>query len=134
MKKHFVIFLSPGTFVSEQTEKPIDSWDVDKAVEMSRSIKERHAAIPYGFYFATRERKDDELDSKEIKRSHYYYLGGTVLTLEDVKNRKDPKDKILISNMEGNDYDRIVVNDNSWRSTMPLGENDVVLDYQKDTK
>ena len=28
MQKHFVTFLSPGTFVAETSEKEIDSWDV----------------------------------------------------------------------------------------------------------
>ena len=129
MKKHFVTFLSPGTFVSEQTQKPIDLWNVDTAIEMSRTIKERHGATPYGFYFTTRGRKDDELDSRETKRSGTYYLGGKVLTLEDIKNRKDKKDDILIRNMGYNDWNRVVENCNSWKVTMPLEKNGVVLDY-----
>ena len=127
MKKHFVIFFSPGTFVAEQSREPIDSWDIDKAVKMSKDIKERHEAIPYGFCFTTRERKDHELDSQEIKRSGIYYLGGEVVTLEDIRARNDPKDKILISNMECNKWNKIVVNTNSWKWTQPLEKNDVVL-------
>jgi len=42
MKKHFVHFLSPGTFVAEETSKPIASWSVEKAVKMAREITERH--------------------------------------------------------------------------------------------
>lgn len=38
-----------------------------------------------------------------------YYLGGDVLTLEDVKV-KMPDEKILISNMENNGHDRIIIN------------------------
>lgn len=67
MKKHFVTFFSPGTFVSETSEKPIDSWDVDTAVEMSTQILERHGARPYGFRFSTRERGQEDLDSKVTK-------------------------------------------------------------------
>lgn len=128
MRKHFVVFCSPGTFVAEQTEKPIKSWDVDAAVRMAKKIKERHNALPYGFYFTTRERKRKDLDSKEIKHSAMYYLGGEVLTLDDVKKRKDPKDKMLISNMWCNKWDRIVVNTNSYKWTQPLEKGDVVLD------
>ena len=31
IQKHFITFVSPGTFVHEETEKEIDSWDVEKA-------------------------------------------------------------------------------------------------------
>ena len=127
MRKHFVIFFSPGTFVAEQSRKPIGSWHIDKAIEMSKDIKERHGALPYGFCFITRERKDDELDSREVDRSGMYYLGGKILTVEDVKARNDPKDHILISNMESNGWDKIVVNDNSWRWTEPLKKTGTVL-------
>jgi hypothetical protein len=127
MKKHFVIFYSPGTFVAEQDQQKIDSWDIYKAVEMSKKIKQRYGATPYGFQFITRGRKDNELDSKVIKESKMYYLGGKVLTLQDVIDRKDPEDRILISNMKGNKWDRVIVNDNSWRITQPLKEGDTVL-------
>ncbi len=128
MKKHFVTFYSPGTIVHEYSEKPIDSWDVDKAKEMAKDILERYSATPFGFQFSTRERKDDELDSKVIKKSNMYYLGGTILTLADVKKRGDKKDYILIMNMEGNGYDRVIENTNSWKATMPLEKGDIVLD------
>lgn len=46
MKAHFVHFRSPGTFFAEESTRPIESWDTDKAVEMAREIKERHGARP----------------------------------------------------------------------------------------
>lgn len=128
MERHFVTFLSPGTFFSEETEKPIDSWDIDKAVEMSRSIKERYGAIPYGFYFTTRARNDDELDSKRVAKSNLYYLGGRIETIEEVIARNDPDENILRKNMINNNVERIVVNDNSWRHSAPLKDDDVILD------
>jgi hypothetical protein len=78
MKKHFVTFCSPGTLVSETTTKDIDSWDVQEASKMARRIKERHGAVPYGFYFSTRERGEEDLDSTVTKTSHMYYLGGKI--------------------------------------------------------
>jgi hypothetical protein len=129
MKKHYVIYLSPGTFVAEQTQKEIESWDVEKAMGMARGIKERYGAIPYGFQFVTRERGEKDFDSKETKRSGTYYLGGKVWTIDDLKKRNDPKDKILISNMESNNYPRVVENNNSWKWIQPLRKGDVVLDF-----
>jgi hypothetical protein len=127
MKRHFVQFFSPGTLVAERTTKPIDSWNTEKAVEMSKEIKERYNALPYGFCFITRERKPGELDSSEVKRSPMYYLGGKILTLEEIKARNDPKDKILISNMEGNGWNKVVENNNSWKWVQPLEKDDIVL-------
>lgn len=128
VSKHFVEYLSPGTFVAESTSKEIASWDVDEAVRMACDISERHGARPYGFRFTTRTRGPDDLDSRETARSGVYYLGGLVETLEDVRRRASPDDDILISNMEINGYDRIVTNTNSWRWTQPLRGGDTVLD------
>jgi len=132
MKKHFVTFYSPGSFVSEQTEKPIEKWDAKLAIKMVKNITERYGATPYGFAFTTRERKDDELDSKVVKKSNMYYLGGTVYTLKQLEEKNDPNDKILIQNMKSNKWDKIVENNNSWRWTQPLEKDDVVLKYNKD--
>jgi len=130
MQKHFVTFLSPGTFVAEQSAEEIDAWDVDLAMEMAHNVKERYGATPYGFYFTTRERGEQDFDSHESGRSGTYYLGGKVETLADVKARNDPTEKTLRSNMECNGYTRIVTNDNSWRWTQPLCAEDVVLDWE----
>jgi hypothetical protein len=99
IEKHFVTFYSPGTFVAETTEKPIDSWDIETAKKMAAKITERHGAHPYGFRFSTRSRKDDELDSKVTKTSGRYYLNCKVVTLAEIKNRKDPKDSRWCPNL-----------------------------------
>ena len=130
MKKHFVTFLSPGTFVAEQTEKPIASWDVEEAVKMARKIKERYSARPYGFQFSTRERGPDDLDSKVTKRSGTYFLGGKVETLAEIEARNDPKEEILRSNMRGNRWHKVVTNTNSFRVTLPLEKDDHILDVK----
>ena len=111
MRRHFVTFLSPGTFVHEETTKPIEAWDTSKALIMSKVITERYGAKPFAFVFTTRERTDKELDSKVTKRSGRYFLGGKILTLA----------------MECNGIKKVVVNDNSWRSVHPLESDDVVL-------
>jgi hypothetical protein len=127
-QQHFVTFHSPGTFVSEQSARPVDSWDIEAAQAMALGITERHGAIPYGFQFSTRGRTADALDSHEIARSPFYWLGGVVETLEQVEARATEQDQILLDNMRGNHWRRIITNYNSYRWTQPLGEDDIVLD------
>ncbi len=129
LQQHYVTFYSPGTFVAETSAKPVDSWDVYAAVKMAREVKERHGAVPYGFRFTTRGRGPDDLDAKQTAQSPFYYLSGKVETLAEVKARATPDDRILIGNMEGNGYDRIITNCNSWRWTQPLKDDDVVLEF-----
>lgn len=97
MKKHFVTFYSPGTFVAEMRTKAIGAWDVEEAKRMALTVKERYNAVPFGFQFSTRERSDSELDSRVV--SSMYYLGGKIETLEEVKARATADDRILISNI-----------------------------------
>jgi len=134
MKKHFVVFFSPGTFLAEQSEKPIDAWDVKTALAMVLSIKERHGATPYAFQFITRERTEAELDSRTTKHSGFYFLGGKILTVKDLEKRADPKDSILISNMKFNRWKRVVENRNSWKWVQPLEKGDKVLDFTPQAK
>ena len=130
MEKHFVTFFSPGTFVSEDTTLPIASWDVDTAVQMAGTISERYGARPYGFRFSTRGRGAEDLDSKVVKQSGIYYLGGRVETRAEVEARNDPKEDILRANMRCNNIERIIINDNSWCFTGELHDGDVVLDVR----
>ena len=125
--KCFVSFLSPGSFISEKTTIEIDDWCALKAEKMATEIRERHGAKPYGFYFTTRERKQTDFDSKEIERSGVFHMGGTVLSLAEVKSRDNEKDSILISNMECNEWSHIIENTNSYLHVSILNENDIVL-------
>lgn len=127
MERHFVTFYSPGTFVVEMTERPIDSWDVDAAIAMAAEIVERYNARPYGFRFSTRTREEDDLDSKVSATSPMHYFAGTISTLEEVKARDLPDEKILRSNMECNGYDRIITTETPWKWTQPLEPEDIVL-------
>ena len=127
MKAHFVTFYSPGTFVHEETTKPIDKWDVDMAVKMAAKVTERYDSRPFGFQFSTRERKAKEVDSRVTTRSSMYYLGGTVETLAEVKARATKDDRILVQNMEGNGWDRVVTTNTPWRCIQPLLKGDIVL-------
>lgn len=133
MKKHFVIFESPGTFFHEQTERPIESWDVAAALKMADDVSERYGATPFAFHFITRERGNDDLDSRKTKESGRYFLGGRVMDLEQVK-KEMPDAKILISNMEANSIGCVIVNNNSWKVTQPFTEKDALLEYSPPKK
>jgi hypothetical protein len=129
VEQHFVTFVSPGTFLAEETTKPIKSWDVKQAKKMADNITGRYAAFPYGFYFTTRARGENDLDSKDIMQSPMYFLPHCrVETLAEVKRRNDPKDRILVSNMEGNVYKKIVTTTRGWKWTQPFREGDVLLE------
>ena len=130
-KQHFVTFYSPGTFLPENTSRPVKKWDVDAAVALSGEIDERHGARPFGFRFSTRGRGPDDLDSKQTAESPMYYLGGTVRTMAEVEADADPAEKILLSNMRCNNIARVVTNTNSWKHTAELRDGDVVLPAPK---
>lgn len=130
IRRHFVHFYSPGTFFNEETTKEIDSWDIEKACYTAHGITERYGATPYGFSFSTSERGPQDWEPHEIARSGIYYLGGCILTLEFIKGRNDPNDRILISNMEGNGWSRVIENRNSWKCVRPFAKDDVLLDWK----
>lgn len=134
MKKHFVKFFSPGTFFSEEREFPIFSWDVEAALALADTVIERYGATPYAFQFITRVRNKSDLDSRIKSVSDFYFLGGKILTLAQIRKRRNPKDKILISNMENNRVERVVENRNSWKITVPFGDGDTLLDYTPPNK
>lgn len=128
--QHFVTFYSPGTFLAETTTKPIKSWNVGAAVRMASTIKERYGATPFGFRFTTRSRGPKDLDSKQVKASHMYYLNGEVFTRAQVEARNDPKEEILRSNMRCNNIERIVQKRKDapgWMWIHELEKDDVVL-------
>jgi hypothetical protein len=127
IEKHFVTFLSPGTFMAESTTKEISSWNVSKAKSMADTIEERYSAVPYAFYFTTRTRGPEDLDSKVTATSPTYYIHCKVETLEEIEARNLPDERILRSNMRGNGYAKVVVTKRGWKWTQPLRDGDVVL-------
>ena len=130
LSKHYVTFYSPGTFVAETTSKEIDEWNTDLALEMMDDIVERYGARPYGFRFSTRGRSDDELDSKQIDSSGMYYVNCNIETIDEVCDRADPHEEILLSNMEINDWNIIVSPKEGYKWTQPLLDGDCVLNKE----
>jgi len=127
VQKHFVTFLSPGTFVAEEDTKAISTWNVAKAKSMAEDVKQRYGAVPYAFYFTTRTRGPDDLDSKVTATSPTYYLHCRVETIEEIEARNLPAERILRSNMRGNGWNKVVVTTRGYKWTQPLRDGDVVL-------
>jgi len=128
MKRYFVTFLSPGTFVAESSTKQVESWDIEAAKSLAQGIEERYGATPYGFYFHTMERAPGEWEPRRTATSPTYYLPHCkVETYEEVVARNHPDEQILRDNMRMNDIKRIVVATKGWKWTQPLNDSDVVL-------
>jgi hypothetical protein len=130
MQQRYVTFVSPGTFFPESTTQEINAWDMEEAVKRARAVKERYGATPYSFHFTTRSREDHELDAKETARSCNYFLGGTVRTAEEVLAGTDPKEETLRWNVKHNGIKRVLVNTNSYRVTLEVKDEDVVLPWE----
>ncbi len=131
------MFLSPGTFYRETDSRPIEKRSIAIAVEMSKSVEQRHGAKPYGFYFQTRivsepipdgEGGQLEVADKLVDESGTHFLTGTVETLDEIRRRADPDESILVSNMEGNKWPLMLVNRNSYKSVHQFNEKDCVVD------
>lgn len=136
-KQHTVTFYSPGTLFSEQSEKDIDSWDIKEAIKMAEKVTERYNAKPYAFVFRTYKTHDPvsdgeggflQVESKKEKETGYYFLGGKLETYDDVVARNLDSESTLRSNMKFNEYWIICINTNSFKSTMPFGEDDKIVD------
>lgn len=136
MRNHYVTFYSPGTLFSESTTKPIAAWDAAIAVQMSEKVTERYGARPYAFKFLTRVEADPvpdgeggklNVEPRTVEESGMHFLGGTVLTIEDVERRAGDNE-ILLSNMRCNGYLFVVEKIDRFRTTHPLQERDVVVD------
>lgn len=52
-------------------------------------------------------------------------------TLDQIKERNDPDDSILITNMESNRWEKIVRCNSNYRYVQPLTDTDVILNQPK---
>ncbi len=116
--KQYVTFLYPGIFLSEEETRAVETRDVGGL------------AVPEGaFAFQFFERLEIDVDGERLvgkprNRSGRYYPEGRVMTVADVL--LDERDnRILISNMEGNGWDRVVKT--RCGNYQPFTDDDVVL-------
>jgi len=137
MKKHFVTFYSPGTFFAESSRREIAEWDPALAVAMAKDVVERHGARPYGFRFSTDVVRDPvpdgeggtlRVEGRQVADSPMHFLGGEVVTYDQVEARKDRKLDILLSNMRGNGWPLVIEVRNGYLSTLPFAVTDLIVD------
>ena len=128
MKAHFVRFYAPGVITAEVYDYLINRWDVDEAVELAKTAISRNNSNIYGFCFLTKERKAKELDSHIVKESRMYYLCGKLRTLEEIRREGNPGNRILLLNMEGNHWSKVVETRGVW--TLPFHDGDTILDFK----
>lgn len=120
MIRHFVEFIFPGSFLSESTVEPIDSWDAAEAYNRLTDLNTQ----PYGFRFLTRERGPDDLDSKITATSGIYFLGGKVRTYDEVAADNLPNEETLRWNMQANHFARVIT---TAGRTFPFTDKDTVV-------
>lgn len=132
MRAHFVSFfgsdLGPTAGTWGESNHPIKSWDVNTAMAMARVVAERRGIVPRAFMFTTKARNANQLDSRVVKRSGYYFLGGELLTLNDVKHEM-PEEGMLISNMRRRAIKRVVVSNISCGLVEEFRDGDVLLGW-----
>lgn len=117
-RKTYVEFLYQGIFQSESSSQEVKNRDIKNLCAPGR-------AYAFKFYDILEIEEDDTLcKSGRLDVSPAYFLGGRILTLKDVR-REMPTEKILISNMSGNGYARVVM---SSRGTYPMSKGDVLLE------
>jgi hypothetical protein len=105
-------FYSPGTFVAETNK--IEVASVEEAVKEAESIIQRYNARPYSF---------------ELEGKHYFLGGqhGRFFTVDEIKANNDPKDEILIWNMETNGCARVYQTLQGWKFTVPVPDDAVLV-------
>jgi formylmethanofuran dehydrogenase subunit E len=113
--KQYVRYFIPSILVDETT-----------TMEFNGNIKEAIENAPRGAHKFQFHKRTDVEDGENLFRgkeeitSPQYYIDAKVYTLEEVKMQFPEKD-ILISNMECNKFDRIVMTNRG--SAQPFGQN-----------
>ncbi len=135
-KKTFVVFYSPGTFVSESSEREVATADPAEAVRLAAGIKERYNSGPFGFRFETRVvagEIDDgfggklKVQPRTLETSGMHYINGTLETVDQVRERGLSSERILLSNMEGNRMPIVVTGCSPYKWTHEFSAADVLV-------
>lgn len=116
--KHFIQFLSPGSFFSESSSKQVKSRDDSK-------VKIGKYSFGYRFYDRNEFSNPDTgelMTGKPLNHSNWTYFGETMSVNQVKKNVKD--NRILVANMENNGFKKVVKT--KFGQFIPLEPNDKV--------
>ena len=115
--KHYVEFIFAGIMFTDTSSEEIKS----------RDSKFQIPKTCFGYRFFDLEKSKSEsgniLTSRRLNESGVYYVGGQVMTLNQIK--KLMPNSILQRNMENNDYKKVVKT--RVGTYQPLEKKDVVL-------
>ena len=107
--KKYVTFFFPSVFVDDEEDKEVGHRDPNKL------------KIPAGCHaFRFYERKVVTVDGETLKGpcknyTGLYYINGDIFTIEQVRSQF-PNEKILIDNMRGNGWDKVIrTRSGGWR-------------------
>jgi hypothetical protein len=139
VRKHYVKFLSPGTFYDEDSSRPIREWDTREAMRMANSVTERHGSIPYAFQFETYLDADPvpdgeggtlEVRAKRIATSGLHYIKGRVLNY--VEATRSHGGTALPGNMRGNRWPLVCETVNKYSHVGIYGADDCIVSADGD--
>jgi len=105
VRKTYIEFLYSGSFMSESSTQEINTRDVSK-------VKVPKDAFCFSFFdilsvVVETDRRKVQLTSERINVSPKHYYGGKLYTAAEFK-RAFPSERILINNIKGNNYKKII--------------------------
>ena len=128
-RTHLVTFYAPGAFLAEDFSFEVSEWSIGEAL----ALVPKCGLKPYAFQFATNITADPVPDGeggtlavlpREVSKSGMHYLGGELLTYDQLRRDGDPHYVTMLSNMSGNRWPVVIRN----RTHQPFNEEDCIVD------
>ncbi|MBB6487942.1 hypothetical protein [Rhizobium lusitanum] len=125
MNNEFAVFAFAGNFSSTERRVAIQSRNVEYAEGIAQQMTIECGFQPVAFRFETMSD-----DGSIQNRSGWFYLGGTVETLQDITGKNEPGDSRLIHFLEESGLNKIVTNNCPYLVRFPLRDQDQVLSWE----
>lgn len=106
MLKHFVIFIISAKFGTDIIEREIESWDPKLACNLIKTL----ITYPLAFYFETKSCVNTESNYFVTeKTSNMFFINGVISSLQELQDRNNPEDSILISQLKQNNVENFIM-------------------------